>query len=153
MRVQKTSFLKYVSREQRTRLLRLLLILVFRSFFKSLPLCSIVPDGCTGDDIKIAWGYKKNKVRPRNKVDTGDNVMDGISTYIKNRVPRFWHWYFRKNASLENMATTAFSLKKANTYYIYRICSIDVYKVYSCTCHWQFITSCEPKFFIVSRFF
>ena len=78
MRVQKTSFLKYVSREQRTRLLRLLLILVFRSFFKSLPLCSIVPDGCTGDDIKIAWGYKKNKVRPRNKVDTGDNVMGSI---------------------------------------------------------------------------
>ena len=78
MRVQKTSFLKYVSREQRTRLLRLLLILVFRSFFKSLPLCSIVPDGCTGDDIKIAWGYKKNKVRPRNKVDTGDNVMRSI---------------------------------------------------------------------------
>ena len=78
MRVQKTSFLKYVSREQRTRLFRLLLILVFRSFFKSLPLCSIVPDGCTGDDIKIAWGYKKNKVRPRNKVDTGDNVMGSI---------------------------------------------------------------------------
>ena len=78
MRVQKTSFLKYVSREQRTRLLRLLLILVFRSFFKSLPLCSIVPDGCTGDDIKIAWGYKKNKVRPWNKVDTGDNVMGSI---------------------------------------------------------------------------
>ena len=76
MRVQKTSFLKYVSREPRTRVLRLLLIVVFRSFFKSLPLCSIVPDGCTGDDIKIAWGYKKNKVRPRNKVDTGDNVMD-----------------------------------------------------------------------------
>lgn len=55
MRVQKNSFLK--------------------TFFKSLPMCSIVPD-CGSSDIKIAWGNKKNKVRPRNKEANADSVTD-----------------------------------------------------------------------------
>ena len=65
MRVQKTSFLKYLNL---TKLIfkAEMSIFVSRTFFKSLPMCSIVPD--CGDDIKIAWGYKKNKVKPRNKV-------------------------------------------------------------------------------------
>ena len=71
-----------------------------------------MPDGCTGDDIKIAWGYKKNKVRPRNKVDTGDNVMRSILIF-KIELLGFDFQYFRNcasTASLKSTATTAFSL-------------------------------------------
>ena len=122
MRVQKTSFLKYVSREPRTRVLRLLLIVVFRSFFKSLPLCSIVPDGCTGDDIKIAWGYKKNKVRPRNKVDTGDNVMDRMGyrfllEFLSFHINTFGNPLLATAASMASLRCTAATAYKANTYY------------------------------------
>ena len=122
MRVQKTSFLKYVSREPRTRVLRLLLIVVFRSFFKSLPLCSIVPDGCTGDDIKIAWGYKKNKVRPRNKVDTGDNVMDRMGyrfllEFLSFHINAFGKPLLATAASMASLRCTAATAYKANTYY------------------------------------
>ena len=39
---------------------------MLRKFFSSLPMCSVIPD-CGSEEMKIAWGSKKNKVLPDNK--------------------------------------------------------------------------------------
>ena len=40
---------------------------VYKKFFSSLPLCSVLPEcGSSG----LAWGSKKNKVLPRNKQES-----------------------------------------------------------------------------------